>query len=101
MKRKLNEWQYGIELTKHPPWRYGFHPTLTIWCVKITSFPEEGEELTKKNYKGFFRRYVFGNDIIVTTRVFLTPVWLRKVIPVLKQVYIIPIKLNLRKLRKR
>lgn len=54
LKRKLNKWQTEIGFIRvwevYPPkaWRFRFA------VLKITQFPEEGELMEKKHYKGIF-----------------------------------------------
>jgi len=52
MKKELNKWQIFIK------WGELFYARnmrdFQFAILKITSFPQEGEMLTKKNYKGFW-----------------------------------------------
>ncbi len=68
MKKELNKWQFGLKFGKCPEWRKGFYPFIKIWCLKFLSFPPEGEMFDKKNYKGFFKEWIF--QPIITIKIF-------------------------------
>lgn len=53
MKKQLNKWQFGIKI-KPDVMRYksGWR-TFDFYILKLKSFPQEGCELRKHNYKGF------------------------------------------------
>jgi hypothetical protein len=51
MKHILNKWQFQLSLNKNYIRGYGY--VLMVGILKITSLPDEGFMLSKKNYKGF------------------------------------------------
>ncbi len=71
IERKLNQWQFRFIISKNVPfrfiisknvpWKKGFFPYIQLACFKLLSFPEEGTQLTKSNYKGIFWEYDFFN----------------------------------------
>ena len=95
MKKEFNKWQYGIEIRKCPPWRFGFYPYIRLWFLKFVSFPPEGQTLNKENYRGLFWEWTFQRDLIVRTRTFKLPIKLRIFLLTLgirtRDVYVIPI----------
>ena len=51
MKRILNKWQFVFIWSNS--WARHHERTLVFGIFKMTSFPPQGEYITKKNYKGF------------------------------------------------
>lgn len=61
-KRILNKWQWGAKINKQnqydPRYTMGWH-TFELWFLKFVYFPEEGEMIQKKHYKGFLLKFNF------------------------------------------
>jgi hypothetical protein len=72
LQRQLNKWQLGVRFEKCPAWYRGFHPVLTVWYLKLTSFPDEGYALSQSN-------------------TFVVPRWLRAFVR--RDVYVLPIRI--------
>lgn len=52
IKHVLNKWQIDLDFYKRIEYLDG-RRTFVFGIFKLTSFPEEGVLLSKKNYKGF------------------------------------------------
>lgn len=53
LKHELNVWQFSFLVQTRPPDRFGFHPLISIWLIKLHALPPEGAVLErKKHYTG-------------------------------------------------
>lgn len=59
MKRELNKWQFILR--SDTPIEYlalGWRRA-TLGIFKLTSFPEEGTQISRRNYDGFLWRWLY------------------------------------------
>lgn len=71
MKRELGKLQIGLRFGKCPLYiGGGFHPYITFWLLKLKLFPNEGEQIQKKHYKGIFINKVWSPIILLRQRTF-------------------------------
>lgn len=77
LKPEKNKWQYGVDITKCPPFVKGFYPYVRVWFLKFHSLPPEGEMFDKQHYKGFFFEWMFKRMIAIKMYSFYIPLKLR------------------------
>lgn len=61
---ELNRWQLGIAFGKAPDWQVRFlnkqpFRFIHIWCMKLTSFPNTGQIIEPRHFKGlrFYKEF--------------------------------------------
>ena len=90
MKKVLHKWQYGVQYGRYYPQRKRYF--FLVYCIWLTYIPTAGEEISKKDYRGFI--WEVKSPTPTVRQSFIVPNWLRWLLPY--KVYTIPLRWTLK-----